>query len=165
MPRRSSAAVAAVLSIAVAAGAAARGQAGKAGDEARAVADKVTAAGAAMFDARDAKGLAATYAADARLEIISREEGAATLKTETRVGRADIQAYYDELFKGEGSIHARNTVEHARLIDPELLTIQGVFEPNAENAQALKLPFLQVRARQGGAWKIVSLQVFVVTQK
>src|SRR4051794_35509698 len=42
-------------------------------DEAKAIARKVTTAGAALFDARDAKGLALTYTDDARLEIYSKD--------------------------------------------------------------------------------------------
>ena len=135
------------------------------GDAARGIAGKATAEGAAMFDLRDAKGLSMTYTDDARLEVYSRESGGEGLKTEIRTGRADIQSYYENLFKSTITIHARNTVEHARLIEPGMLTISGVFEPNTESAEALKVPFIQVRTKQGESWKIVNLQLFIMPQK
>lgn len=134
-------------------------------DEAKAIAAKVTAAGAALFDARDAKGLALTYTDDARLDVFSKEANSSNLKVETHVGRAEIQAYYEKFFKETGAIHARNTVEHARRLDADLITFSGVFEPNTEAAESIKLPFNQVRARHGDAWKVVSLQLFIVPQK
>lgn len=162
MSRPPFARLAAVLAVTLAA---ATARADDPADEARRVAVKVTTAGAALFDARDAKGLALTYAEDARLEVIIRDKDSGELKTETKVGRAEIQGYYQELFKSDHAIHARNTVEHARLLADDLLTISGVFEPNTEAADPLKLPFLQLRARRGGEWRVVSLQVFFIPGK
>jgi hypothetical protein len=162
MPRRPFPPLAAVLAL-VLAGATAK--AADPADDAREIAVKLTTAGAAMFDARDAKGLALTYNGDARLEIISKDKNSGELKTDTRVGRTEIEAYYAELFKSDTALHARNTVEFARRIDPDLLLISGVFEPNTESADPMKLPFVQVRTRQDGAWRIVSLQLFFVPQK
>jgi ketosteroid isomerase-like protein len=165
MSRHTFASLAVMISVALslAAGRAAMSRA--VDDPAKEIAVKVTTAGAAMFNARDAKGLALTYTDDARLEIYSRDNATGSLKTETRVGRADIESYYASLFKSDDVPHARNTVEHARLIEPDLLTIIGVFEPNTEAAEPLKLPFVQVRARQGDSWKIVNLQIFILPQK
>jgi hypothetical protein len=134
-------------------------------DDAKAIAVKVTTAGAAMFDARDAKGLAMTYTDDARLEVFGKDRETGSLKVETKVGRAEIEGYYESLFKNTGEIHAKNTVEHARRLDADLITFSGVFEPNAESAEPLKVPFTQVRTREGDAWKIVSLQIFIVLKK
>ena len=130
-------------------------------DDARSLAVKLTTTGAQLFDARDAKGLALTYAEDARLEIITRDRDTRELKTETRVGRNEIQSYYQEHFKSAGDIHCRNTVDHARLLDASLLSISGTFEPNTQTAESIKLPFIQVRSRQGDQWRIISLQLFV----
>ena len=130
-------------------------------DDAKAVAEKVTTAGASMFDARDAKGLADTYVDDARFDLILREPGTGSLKTETRTGRADIQAYYENLFRGDQNPHARNTVEYARFVGPDLLLIAGVFEPDTEAPEPRRLPFTQVRRKQAGAWRVVSLQLIV----
>jgi hypothetical protein len=135
-------------------------------DDPKAVATKVTSAGAAMFDARDAKGLSQTYTDDARLEVYSKESGdGSSLKIETRVGQAEVKAYYDELFKMDGAVHARNTVEAARYIGDDLLEFAGIFEPNTEAVEPLKLPFHQLRKRSGDSWKIVSLQLFIVPKK
>jgi hypothetical protein len=133
-------------------------------DEAKVIAVKATSAGAAMFDARDAKGLALTYTEDARVEIFNRESTGA-MKVEIKTGRAEIEGYYESLFKNSGAVHAKNTIEHARKIDADLIAFSGVFEPNSESAEPLKLPFMQVRIRQGDHWKILSLQLFVVPQK
>ncbi len=134
-------------------------------EEARRVAVKVTTAGAALFDARDAKGLSLTYVEDARLEVSIRDKDSGELKTETKVGRTEIEGYYQELFKSDRAPHARNTVEHARLLGDDLLTISGFFELDTEAAESMKLPFLQVRARRGGEWRVLSLQVFVLFRK
>jgi hypothetical protein len=135
-------------------------------DEAKAIATKVTAAGAAMFDSRDAKGLAQTYTDDGRLEIYSRESGdGSTLKVETRVGRAEVQGYYETLFKNESPIHAKNIVQAARFLGDDMIEFAGVFEPDSEAAEPLKLPFHQVRIRTGDSWKVVSMQVFVIPKK
>ena len=139
--------------------------AARAEDDAKAIAVKVTAAGAAMFDARDAKGLAGTYVDDARLDVFSRPKDATTLKVETKVGRAEIQAYYEELFKNNDPVHAKSTVETARQLDDDTVMFSGVFSPNTEAAEPLKLAFTQVRSRQGGEWKIVALQIFAIPLK
>ncbi len=133
-------------------------------DDPKAIAVKVTAAGTSLFDARDAKGLAQTYTEDARLDLYSKENSG-ELKLETKVGRAEIQAGYEEMFKSQSVIHAKSTIEHARRIDADMILFSGIFEPNTESAEPLKLPFTQVRIRQGDSWKIVSLQLFVMLQK
>jgi hypothetical protein len=133
-------------------------------DEARAIARKVATAGAAMFDARDAKGLALTYTEDARLEIYGKDSAGA-LKVENKVGRAEIEAYYAEHFKNTGAINAQNTIDHARWLDSDLITFTGTFVPDTKAEEPLRLPFTQVRVRQGDAWKIVSLQLFIIPKK
>ena len=154
-----------MLSIAAAVGLTVRAQAQAPSNEAKEIAVKVTTAGAAMFDARDAKGLAMTYTEDARLEIYSRDKDTGELKVESRVGRGEIQSYYEDHFKSSDAIHARNTVETARRLDPATLTISGTFEPNTESAEPMRLPFNQIRTRKGDAWKIVNLQLFIMSQK
>jgi hypothetical protein len=134
-------------------------------DDAKDIAVKVTTAGALMFDMRDAKGLAATYTDDARLEIIGRDAESSPLKIETKTGRAEIEAYYENHFKGDSPIHAKNTVEHARLLEPDVLLISGSFVPDTQAENPLKLPFVQVRQRVGDAWKIVNIQVFILLKK
>lgn len=129
-------------------------------DQATMIAKQVTTAGAAMFSAKDAKGLAATYQENAQLIGIERsKEG--TIRLEIKQGRGEIQAFYESLFKDDAVFHARNTVEHARKIEPDLLLITGTFEPDAEAAEIIKIPFTQIRQREGNDWRIVSLQIVV----
>lgn len=130
-------------------------------DDARQIAEKVTKTGAALFDARDAKGLAATYTENARLEVISREKDTGALKIDVKVGRTEVESYYENLFKNNSPVHARNTIEFARLIGPDVITFTGVFVPDTEAAEPLRLPFVQVREKQGDDWRIVSIQVFI----
>jgi uncharacterized protein (TIGR02246 family) len=131
-------------------------------DEARALAVKVTTEGAAKFNTRDAKAMAATYLDDAELTLISREKDTGAFKTEVTRGRADIEAFYEKFFKDTQEVRAKNTVEYARLLDPEMLLISGVFEPDTQSADPLRLPFVQVRVKQGDAWRIARLQLFIV---
>jgi hypothetical protein len=133
--------------------------------DARAVAVKVTTAGAAMFSASDARGLAATYLDDARLDVISRDKDTGKITIESKLGRPEIEAYYEGLFKNGGVGQAKNNVEHARFIEPDLLLITGLFEPNTDSAEPMRLPFVQTRQKQGEFWRIVSLQVWIVLQK
>jgi len=129
-------------------------------DQAKAIAVKVTTAGAAIFDTKDAKAMAATYTDDAQLQWITRNKESSAIETETKRGRAEIEAFYVDVFKGNDPFHAKNTVEYARWISDDLLMIAGVFTPDSQAPEPLKLPFVQVRIRQGDAWRIMSLQVF-----
>lgn len=129
-------------------------------DQAKAIAVKVTTAGAAAFDTKDAKAMAATYTDDAQLHWVTRNKDSSAIETESKRGRAEIEAFYVELFKGADAFHAKNTVEYARWISDDLLMIAGVFEPDTQSAEPMKLPFVQIRIRQGDAWRIMSLQVF-----
>jgi hypothetical protein len=133
-------------------------------DEARDVAEAVTKAGVKLFDARDAKGLAATYTESGRLEVISREKDTGALKVEVKVGRSEVEDYYENFFKNGDPVHARNTVEFARKIGPDLVTFTGVFTPDTQAAEPIRLPFVQVREKQGDAWRVVSLQLFIVPE-
>jgi ketosteroid isomerase-like protein len=130
-------------------------------DEARDLAEKATKAGEALFNARDAKGLAATYTEGARLDVISREKDTGVLKVETKAGRAEIESFYENFFKDGNQPHAKNTIEFARTIGDGLLTFTGVFVPDTEAAEPLRLPFVQVREKQGDTWRVVSLQLFL----
>ena len=78
---------------------------------------------------------------------------------------AEIQAYYESILKSDNPIHAKNVVEHARLIQPDLLLITGIFTPDTEAGDPLNLPFVQTRQRQGDAWRIVTLQIYIFPQK
>ena len=134
-------------------------------DEAKAIAVKVTTAGASLFDAKDAAALAATFTEEAKLDVTIKDKDADTYKTETKQGRTQIEAYYREVFKSDATYHAKNTVEYAREIGPNLILFAGTFEPDSQAADPLKLAFVQVRIKNGEAWRVVSMQVFVVLDK
>jgi hypothetical protein len=134
-------------------------------EQAKAIAVKVTTAGATTFDTKDAKAMAATYTDDAQLHWVTRNKDTGSLETETKRGRAEVEGFYADLFKGTDTFHAKNTVEFARWISDDLLMIAGVFEPDSQAAEPLKLPFVQVRVRQGDAWRIMSLHLFFAPKK
>jgi len=139
--------------------------AGPKDDEAKAVAVKVTTAGASLFDAKDAPALAATFTEEARLEVTIKEKDTNKYNTEVKQGRTQIEAYYRELFKSDATYHAKNTIEFAKEIAPDLILFTGIFETDSQAAEPLKLPFIQVRKKNGEAWQVVSMQVFVVLDK
>ena len=128
----------------------------------RAAAAKALNAGAALFDAKDAKGLAATYADDGVLKVVTREKDSGDLKVETKRGRAEIEEAYREFLKGDQTYHAKNTIEHVRKIGSDVLLIAGLFTPDDQAAEPMKFAFVQVRKKVGDAWKIMDLQVFIL---
>jgi hypothetical protein len=132
-------------------------------DEAMKLAVKLTTDGAATFDTKDAKAMAAYYTEDAQITVISKEKDTGTIKTEYKRGRGEVEEFYQTLFKDAGTINAKNTVEYARRIDPDVLLISGVFQPNT--ADRLKVPFHQVRVRQGDKWLMTNLQIYIVPQE
>ncbi len=134
-------------------------------DEPMKLAQRLTTVGAATFDTQDAKAMAAYYTEDAQVFLVSREKDKHEVKTEVKRGRAEIEEFYQSLFKDDGTIKSKNTVELARLIDPDVLLIDGSFELNPNAADSLKLPFHQVRVKQGDRWLMSSLQIFIVPEK
>ena len=82
-------------------------------------------------------------------------------------GRAEIETWSTPtLFKDEhGTIQAKNTVEYAKLLAPDLLVIAGTFEPNQLADKPIKVPFYQVRVKQGDKWLIHSVRIFVLPEK
>ena len=86
-------------------------------------------------------------------------------KTEVKQGRTQIEAYYRELFKTDGTLHAKNTIEYAREISPNLILFAGTFVLDSQAAEPLKIHFVQVRSKQGEEWRVVSMQVYVALDK
>jgi hypothetical protein len=43
--------------------------------------------------------------------------------------------------------------------------IAGFFEPDTTASEPIKVPFVQVRKKQGDAWKISTLQLFLLLDK
>lgn len=136
--------------------------AGTEDDPAHAAAVTALNAGIALFDARDAAGLAATYTEDAVLTLVGRDDNTHAVKTEVKHGRAEIESYYHMLFRPGSTYHAKSIVEFVRRLGPDMLMIAGHFEPDCTRPNPLKLPFVQVRVKQADAWRIMNLQVFVV---
>ncbi len=132
-------------------------------EPARKLAEKVTTEGAAIFDTFDARAMAATYADDAVLTVYKKEEG--KLVREAREGRAAVEAAYTELFKNPETIKSRNTVEHARLVSPDVLVIDGVFDTNTLKPDSIKVPFHQVRREKDGKWAIANMEIYLTFGK
>jgi ketosteroid isomerase-like protein len=128
-------------------------------DDAKTVAQAFLDKGAGLFSDKDAPSLAKTYTDDAELAVVMK--GSSETKQEVKRGPAEIENYYRELFKTNDPIRAKNTIEYARYIDPELLMVAGVFEIRHGDTD-LKLPFVQIRQKQGDSWKIHRLRVFYV---
>ena len=87
--------------------------------EAMQLARKLTTVGAATYDSHDAAAMAAFYTAHARVKMVGKgEEG---YKVTLYNGRAEIEKLYAGLFKNDQPTHAKNTVEYARFIAPDML--------------------------------------------
>jgi hypothetical protein len=132
--------------------------------DARSLTQDILTKGAALFDARDAAVMAATYAENAEVTAYSKDNETGALKVDTRRGRADIRKLYADLFKDRSpSARCRNVVEDAHFAGPDLLVIRGTFIVDV--ADEHPLPFIQVRTKQGDKWLILNLQLFGVATK
>jgi hypothetical protein len=129
-------------------------------DEAMKLATRITTEGAALFDTFDAKAMAATYTEDAELALVTRENG--ELNTKTYKGREEIEREYEEIFKNPETIKSKNTVEYARFLSDDVLAIAGTFDTNTLKPDSIKVPFYQVRVKQGDKWLMASLRIFVL---
>ncbi len=127
-------------------------------DEATKIAVKLTTDGAALFNKKDAKGLAETYVEDGVITMYSKDKDNGSLKLETTIGRAEIEKGYEKLWKDRDTINSKNTVEHARL-HGDFLIITGEFDPDL--GVDVKVGFTQVRFKQDGKWLITSMQLFL----
>jgi uncharacterized protein (TIGR02246 family) len=132
-------------------------------DEALKLATRLTQEGAATFNKADAKAMAAYYVEDAKMFLQSKEDDEVSEKE--YAGREEIEKFYAELFKNPETIQAKNTVEYARLLAPDLLVIAGTFVPNEAADKPLKVPFYQVRVKRGDKWLIHRLRIFVLPEK
>ncbi|WP_165232932.1 hypothetical protein [Aquisphaera insulae] len=130
-------------------------------DEATALAVKLTTAGAELFDTFKPKAMANTYTEEAEL-VLTIRGGDGNIKVERNVGRADIEKQYEKLFEKPQTIKSRNHVEYAKLIAPDILVIAGTFDVNTLQSDAPKVPFYQVRVKEGDKWLISSMRIFVV---
>lgn len=113
--------------------------------------------GAELFDKRDAAAMAATFVENGQIMAIKKESDG-RISTESRNGRVAIQQVYADLFKDRLPEHkARNTVESAHFLNDDILLIRGRFSLNRDQGDSIR--FVQVRAREGNEWKIVTLQL------
>ncbi len=135
----------------------------KPADEATTLAVKLTEEGAATFDKFSAKAMADYYTEDAVVVLMTRDESG--FKNQVRRGRADIEAFYADVFKKPETIKSKNTVEYAKLIAPDVLVIAGTFDTNTLKPDSPKIPFYQVRVKQGDKWLMSSLRIFFVPPK
>ncbi len=124
--------------------------------EAQAIAEKFLKAGSDLFDAKDAAGLAATYAENCEILLVGKKDGAVT--EDVKDGRAEVQKFYADYFHEKGAIDSENTVDFARLIAPDILIVHGRFRPNVGEAE---LPFVQMRVKQGDRWLLSKLWLFL----
>ena len=124
--------------------------------DAKTVAQDVLDKGAALFDKRDAAAMAATYTEDAQLEWVEKDSAAGGIKIDIKKGREEIETLYRDLFKdAKEATTSKNTVEYARFISPELMVIQGDFQPNVANEA--KFHFVQMRFKKDDKWLMRSL--------
>ena len=125
------------------------------------VGNQLLTAGAALFDKHDAAAMAATYVENGEVELYIKDRESDTYKRDLYSGRAGVEEGYTKVFKdATPSMKSRNVVESARFIAPTILLIQGTFQPDTNKADAIR--FVQVRVRDGGDWKILSMQLFAL---
>ena len=115
------------------------------------------------FNTANAKAMAAYYTDDAKVFLESKDDNGISVKEYN--GREEIEKLYADLFKDPGTIQSKNTVEYAKLLAPDILVIAGTFEPNTLDPKPLKVPFYQVRIKQGDKWLMSSLRIFVIGEK
>lgn len=131
--------------------------------DAKALAHEILTKGAALFDRRDAAALADTYIEDAELTLIGKDQDTGGYKAQETRGRTAIERFYQDLFKDRpAGAKSKNEVEHARLVAPDLLVIQGRFTPDVDRDEPI--PFVQIRAKKGDQWLIVSLQLILTSR-
>jgi hypothetical protein len=129
--------------------------------QARTVAQEVLDRGAALFDARDAAAMAATFLDDAEIALLKRESDSARVTIESAHGKAAIEKGYADIFKDRDPAHrARNTVETARFLGPDTLLISGRFALDRDQGDLIR--FVQIRVREGDAWKVATMQLMVL---
>ena len=132
-----------------------------AAEDARADAQAILDKGSALFDKNEAAAMAATYTADAHLSWFEEEGNPSEIILKTKKGRAEIEAFYRDVFKSEKTKStSKNVVEFARFVGPDLMVIHGSFRPDTSKSRIGHLTFVQVRVRQGDGWLIKSLQLF-----
>jgi hypothetical protein len=131
--------------------------------DAQQLAQDILTKGAARFDTRDAAAMATTYTEHAEVTLLTGGGDTGKHQVQSTRGRAAIGHLYRKLFEDrkEGTT-SRNAVEFAHFIGPDLLVIHGTF--TADVSKGGPISFVQVRAKEGEHWLIVSLQLFLVAE-
>jgi len=123
---------------------------------AKQIAERILTTGSELFDAKQAKALAATYAVGGEIHLFDVKE---QRESDTPIkGRADIEDFYLKMFEDAPTIHSQNTVEFARFVAPDILIIHGRFRPNVGEKE---LPFIQLRVKQRDEWLLSKLWLFL----
>jgi len=132
--------------------------------KAKELAQDILTKGAALFDTRDAPAMAATFTEDAECSLCLRDKDTGKYKVQVSRGRSAIEQGYQNIFKTrKPGATSRNVVEFAHFVGSDLLIIHGTF--TLDVSQGIPFPFVQVRAKQGDQWQILSLQVFVISEQ
>ena len=113
--------------------------------------------------------MASNYTEDAEIVLTNKTKG--ETKTEVRSGRVSIEEFYKNIFNGiyndtfpgVQALKPKNTVEYARLLDPEMLLICGFFEPHTDHP--LKVPFVQIRVKRDDRWLVSHLRIFAFSKE
>lgn len=131
--------------------------------DAKSLAQEILDKGSALFDTRDAAAMAATYTEDAQLLWVDKDSSTGEIKVSVK-DRAEIESLYRDIFKdAKEKTTSKNTVEFARFVAPDLMVIQGVFQPDLSKPG--KFPFVQMRVKRGEKWLMKNLQLYVIEQK
>jgi len=134
------------------------------GKDAKTLAQEILDKGAALFDTRDATAMAATYTEDAQIQWVEKDNSTGEIKVNVKKDRTEIESFYRDIFKdAKEKTTSKNTVDFARFIAPDLMIIQGVFQPNV--AGKGKFPFVQLRVKRGDKWVMKNLQFFAIAQE
>ena len=128
--------------------------------DARALAQGILDKGATLLESRDAAAMAATYTDDARVVIVLKDGESGRFKDLEKQGRGEIEELYRGLYNDDRPINARNQVDFARLVSPNLLVIQGVLTLDAAGSR--RFAFVQERRKDGERWLIASLRVYAI---
>lgn len=134
-----------------------------AGDEkAQTLATELLTKGAALYDTYNASAMAATYTENAEVHLVLRDQGTGKYNSQDTRGHTAIEKLYHDLFEGKSNTKSKNIVESAHFVGDDLLIIHGTFAPDLGTNS--KIPFVQVRVKEGDNWRIMSLQLFVVNE-
>jgi hypothetical protein len=132
--------------------------------DAKTIAQEFLDKGATLFDRRDWAALAATYHEDAQIDLVSKDESTGDLKSDVKKGRAEIEAFYQDIFKNNNeATTSKNTVEYARLVTSDMMIIHGTFQP--DTTKELKIAFVQMRTRKDDKWILRSLQLYAMAKE